>query len=378
MFLALRDLRFARGRFALMGTVVALIAVLGVILTGLAAGLSDAGVSGLRAMPVTHLAFQGSSEASGYFSRSTVSTDTAADWARQPGVRSAAPYGNTLAHATVTAGKQPGTQVDVALFGVPPKSFMAPTPVTGAPLGSSADGVLVSQETLDDGVRVGDTLTVDQVGTTLRVVGSVGDASFGHIGVVYAPLKLWQEVKYGLPGTPPASAYQQATAVALRLDSDMDTADIAALDRKLGTHTVAKADTYAGSPGYSAESSTMLLIRVFLYLISALVVGAFFTVWTIQRRSEIALLKALGGTTRYVLRDALAQVAVVLVGATAVGTAVGVGMGGTLGNGAPFSLRAAPVLAASLLLVLLGVVGALVAVRRITSVDPLTALGGNR
>lgn len=33
MFLALRDLRFARGRFALMGAVVALIAVLGVLLS---------------------------------------------------------------------------------------------------------------------------------------------------------------------------------------------------------------------------------------------------------------------------------------------------------------------------------------------------------
>ncbi|GHH86333.1 hypothetical protein GCM10018793_57800 [Streptomyces sulfonofaciens] len=42
MFLALRDLRFARGRFALMGAVVALIAVLGVLLSGLASGLADA------------------------------------------------------------------------------------------------------------------------------------------------------------------------------------------------------------------------------------------------------------------------------------------------------------------------------------------------
>lgn len=41
MFLALRDLRFARGRFALMGAVVALIAVLGVLLSGLASGLAD-------------------------------------------------------------------------------------------------------------------------------------------------------------------------------------------------------------------------------------------------------------------------------------------------------------------------------------------------
>ena len=40
MFLALRELRFARGRFALMGSVVALIAILMVLLSGLSVGRS--------------------------------------------------------------------------------------------------------------------------------------------------------------------------------------------------------------------------------------------------------------------------------------------------------------------------------------------------
>ena len=49
MFLALRELTFARGRFALMGAVIALIAVLTVMLSGLASGLVNDGVSGLKA-----------------------------------------------------------------------------------------------------------------------------------------------------------------------------------------------------------------------------------------------------------------------------------------------------------------------------------------
>ena len=46
-FLALRELAFARGRFALMGAVIALIAVLMVLLSGLSVGLVNDGVSGL-------------------------------------------------------------------------------------------------------------------------------------------------------------------------------------------------------------------------------------------------------------------------------------------------------------------------------------------
>ena len=53
VFLAVRELRFARARFALMGAVIALIAVLMVLLSGLSQGLVRDGVSGLQQLPVT-------------------------------------------------------------------------------------------------------------------------------------------------------------------------------------------------------------------------------------------------------------------------------------------------------------------------------------
>ena len=51
MFVALRDAWFARGRFAVMGLVVALVALLVVALSGLTAGLGAQSVSALRALP---------------------------------------------------------------------------------------------------------------------------------------------------------------------------------------------------------------------------------------------------------------------------------------------------------------------------------------
>ncbi|HEY5185489.1 MAG TPA: ABC transporter permease [Actinomycetes bacterium] len=372
MFLALRELKFARGRFLLMGSVVALIAVLSVLLSGMSSGLVRDGISGLRALPATHFAFE-SGVTGDLFSRSVVQRPTWQGWAKVSGVKASTPYGNLLAHAT----SQRGDEVDLALFGVEPGSFLAPQPKEGSALSAGSNGVLISQKLLDAGIRVGDTLTVDRVGTKLQVVGTVGEASFGHVGVVLAPLTVWQEVHYGLPGTVPATAYDQATAVALQLAPGTDTA-AAAADQQLGTHTITVVTSYAASPGYTAETATMTLIRLFLYLISALVVGAFFTVWTVQRRHEIALVKALGGSSRYLLRDAAAQVLAVLVGATVVGALVGVGLGALIGSGVPFSLEAGSVLASCLLLVVLGLVGALGAVRRVTAVDPLIALGGNR
>ena len=51
MYLALRDLRFAKGRFALMGGVVALITLLLVLLSGLTAGLGNQSTSAIAALP---------------------------------------------------------------------------------------------------------------------------------------------------------------------------------------------------------------------------------------------------------------------------------------------------------------------------------------
>ena len=72
MFLALRELRFARGRFALMGIVIALISVLVVLLSGLSSGLVNDGVSGLKAMPATAFAFDEGTMKDNAFSRSVV------------------------------------------------------------------------------------------------------------------------------------------------------------------------------------------------------------------------------------------------------------------------------------------------------------------
>ena len=94
-----------------------------------------------------------------------------------------------------------------------------------------------------------------------------------------------------------------------------------AADRAAGTRTVARDDSLAAIGSYTSENGSLQLIRGFLFAISALVIGAFFTVWTIQRSGDIAVLKALGASTASLLKDALGQAVILLAGGTAIGTA---------------------------------------------------------
>ncbi|WP_435123120.1 ABC transporter permease [Micromonospora tulbaghiae] len=376
MFLAIRELGFARLRFALMGAVIALISVLMVMLSGLSVGLVRDGVSGLQNLPVTSFAFAHGVQHDSAFSRSVVDASAVDTWRDQPGVAEATPFGNTLVNGRTDGG----TEVDLALFGVETDSFLSPAVSEGDRLGP-ADGIVVSPTAIDAGLRVGDTVAVDRLGTRLRVVGVTEQQdTFGHVDVAYVPLATWQAVRSGTPAgaQTPAQAAQEITAVAVRA-ADGDSVDLAAGDKAAGTESLTLDESYGASPGYTAETTTLQLIQGFLYAISALVAGAFFAVWAIQRKQEVAVLRALGASTRWVLRDALTQALILLAVAIAVGMGIGLGLGALISGGdVPFALHSQSIAAAAAGLLVLGLVGAAAAVVRLTSIDPATALGGNR
>jgi putative ABC transport system permease protein len=360
VFLALRDLRVGKARFVLVGVVIGLVGLLTTLLSGLATGLVDDGISGLRGLPLTHLALQPGAESS--FSRSTLRPNNLEPWKAAQGVE-AAPLGVSFFNAKTTAGET----LDLAVFGTPPDSFLAPNAEARAAL-AGRPGIVLSEEFKKEGVRVGDQLTVVGPDEKLPVLGFTYTGSYGHVDIAFTSLEVWQHLVYG------DSAAGRFSAIAVR---GGDPTTYATADRAAGTATETKAHAYAGSPGYTAETATMTLIRGFLLAISALIVGAFFTVWTVQRTRQIGLMKALGASNAYVLRDSLGQLAVVLVTATTAGAAIAVAVGQLVGEGVPFSLRAGPVVTSALILVVLGLAGSLVAIRKVTSVDPIIALGAD-
>lgn len=387
MFLALRELAFARGRFSLMGVVIALIAILMVLLSGLSAGLVNDGVSGLKAMPVTAFAFDEGTKEDNAFSRSVVDGDQIDAWAQHPEVAAASPMGASIMNAET----EDGLQIDLSLFGIEPGSFLAPELSEGSALGAPG-GIVVSDTLRENGVEIGSIVTLDQVGTELEVIGFTdGQSTFGHVDVAFLPLATWQLIAAGEApsGSAPTEEqlatldFEYASVVALEAAEGSalasgDAEALAAGDAAAGTTTMTLEQSFNASPGYQAETLTLSMIQWFLYVIGALVVGAFFTVWTIQRGHELAVLRAMGASARYLLRDGLAQAAILLVVFTALGVAAGIGLGALMPAGMPFSLEAGPIALASTITILLGLLGAAIAVFRVTRIEPISALGGAR
>ncbi|MFI6319454.1 FtsX-like permease family protein [Nonomuraea sp. NPDC050556] len=319
MFIAIRDIRYAKGRFALMAAVVGLITLLVVLLSGLTAGLRSASVSAIEHLPAQSLLFG-----------SKVS------------------FGESVVKADRTRGEPLGvTQTRIkngeaiTVFGVEPGSFLAP--------GKLGPGEIIVSPALDLATNQRVTLGADE----FTVVAQGPDDSFSHTPVVWATLDDWRTMAHAEPGTATVLALEDASGVSL-------------------------SDSLAGVGGFSSENSSLLTMQGFLFAISALVIGAFFTVWTVQRQGDIAILKALGASGRYLLRDALAQALIVLALGAGLGGAVGIGLGALAERVMPFTVSAPTTLVPVLAMIVLGMAGAVLAVRRITSVDPLIALGSAR
>ncbi|WP_291082075.1 FtsX-like permease family protein [Dietzia sp. UBA5065] len=350
MFFALRDLRTARGRFALITGVVLLLSVLVAGLLGLTAGLAGQSVSALRALGSGGSGFVLPADDKGAVDLDRAAlTDgqVAAVLAQDP---TAVPVG--IARITLDDGSETGVSaVAVGLAG--PVGSVAP------PAGG---GALVSTGVDDEvGAGVG---RIGIGGRTLAVSGHAGDLWHSHTPVVVTDLDTWRALapRGGAATTMAASADAVAGAAA-------DGSGLALVD----------SDGLVGAlPSHKAENTSLSTMTSMLLAVTALVVGAFFAVWGMQRRRDVAVLKALGASTAAVVRDSVGQAAVVL--AVGIGGGVGIAalLGLAVGGAVPFVVSAGTTLVPAALLAVLGLAGAAVSLRPVVTADPNSALGAAR
>ena len=373
MFLSLRDITFAKGRFALLATVVALITLLLVLLTGLTQGLGHQNTSALEKLDAQRIVLTAPPGDSGTpsFTTSSIDRDQVKAWKDAVGEDSVERLGIT--QTSIRSGDESSDgdaskradATAAAAMALEPGTSLASrvTATSGASHPGKGETVLSTKLAEDMSVSVGDTVSMG--GTTLKVAGVAKNEYYSHVPVAWMSTEDFAAVAHTGPN-------EQATALALTTrevpDSTPGDTDTVALSTK---------DSLAALPAYQSERGSLLMMQGFLYGISALVVISFLTVWTIQRTRDIAVLRALGASRGYVVGDSVVQAAVVLTLGVLVGGALGL-LGGMLaGSAVPFELGVASVALPMVGVLVLGLLGSLLAVRRVSTVDPMIALGGN-
>ena len=351
MFVAWRDLRAARGRFALIAGVVALITMLVGFLTGLTGGLAGQNVSAVLGLDATRIVTSAGAKS---FADSTLTADQVTGWEEHASGAQVEPLG--ISQLRAGSG---GVSDGVAVFGASAGLDDAvPTADGSVSLSAAAATALAAQ--LGGQVEI--------AGHAYTVGAVTAEAWYSHTPVVWLTLADWQQLARSTGAGDGA-----ATVLIVRGDTDW-----AAVDAATGTQSSTPLQALPEIGAFGSEIGSLGLIIGLLFAISALVVGAFFVVWGMQRRGDVSILKALGASTWSLRRDSLGQAAVVLAVGVGVGTGLVVAAGSALPNAVPFLLSWLTTLVPAALLILLGLVGAVIALRPVTSADPLTALGSNR
>ncbi|WKS31892.1 ABC transporter permease [Corynebacterium propinquum] len=399
MFLALRDIVSARGRFSLISFVVGLITVLLVMLTGLTGGLAKHNTSALEALAPERYVFT-SEEPS--FQESQVTTSDVQEWQElvDAGIQ-------VIPLGTAQTRLEAGSAMGVAVLGLPAGTTVPAPVVSGAGAvgteiaGATAvgaareaeagadsavslepqepqeavvaeDGIVLSRDIVAEaGVQPGDTVEIGGVEQPVSAV--VEDEYYSHQPVVWASTQVWQQIARAhddVVGTVLAVNTQDRQAGALSDDEWSDA------ENQTGHSVATVEDSFSGLAAYQSEQASLQLIQVLLYAISALVTVAFLSVWTIQRSRDLSVLRALGASPGYVWKDALGQAAVVVGIGVVLGAGVGLAAGVWAGSSVPFDLQWTTVVVPAAGIWVLGMCGALVATRRVKKIDPASALEG--
>ncbi|GGD53411.1 ABC transporter permease [Paenibacillus nasutitermitis] len=368
MYLALREMRFAKTRYMLIITIMLLVSFLVLFVTGLARGLAYANASTVKNMAADHFVVQ--KDADRRFTRSLLSEDHLNNVRSVVGEANAAPL--NLRMTSITE-KGESVKTDVTLFAVDMEGWLAPETVKGKEISNTSDGqILVDRKLEDSGVRIGTVLEDTMTGSQWTVSGFVNNESFSHTPSLFMNEQDWLKLQKlaTVNGKDPGANTYNAIAV----KTDKGQVDLLK-DKLPDAEVISKSEAVSAVPGYKEEQGSLLMMIVFLFVISAMVLAVFFYVITIQKTSQFGILKAIGARTGYLARSVMGQVLLLSIGSLAISLLLIRVVYAVLPASMPFQLDSSTLILTCTLFIAMSLIGSLLSVFKIARTDALDAIG---
>ncbi|WP_028400437.1 ABC transporter permease [Ectobacillus panaciterrae] len=363
MFLALRELKYAKGRYLLIGLIMVLVAWLTFIVSGLANGLSLDNASVLKSMNADYFVFQADAEHK--LTRSVLSTEKLDEVQKLDGVTKAEPLSQTMMSVSRNHSEK---KLDITIFAIEQDSMLMPKVIKGKAMNNAhKNEVVVDASLKEKGIEVGDLLKNNETGTEMKVVGFTKGQMFSHTPVVYMDMENWKEMMKSFGKQSPFY-----NAIVLQTKGDVKDS----LQKNVSDiEVVTKEQAVQGIPGYKEEQGSLTMMIAFLVVIAAFVQAVFFYVITLQKINQFGVLKAIGANTSYLAWNLIAQVLLLAVAAVAISIGLTYGVSAMLPASMPFQLGANVLAQYAGLLVMVSVIGSLLSLNRIAKVDAIEAIG---
>ena len=370
MFLAIKEMKHSKKRFAMIGTIIMLIAWLVFILSGLGNGLSTLAAATMKNIDGDLFVYEEGSEAS--MMKTKVSGTIADDIEGKYGVEEAAKFGQSTIIVQNEIVSDTKEKNDVAFIGVEPGKFIEPEVVEGEQLDpNDKSGVLIDESLHEKGYDIGDTILVASSDLKLNIVGITEGETFNHLSAVFGDVETWQSYAFAAPGSD-NGLENPVTMIALQgesIEADKINSNYELIE------TFTKSEAVMGMPGYKEESATIYMMLAFLFAISAVIIAVFFYVFILQKTQQFGVMKAIGASDRFIKNSIISQVFVLSLVSIIAGIALTYLTALVFPEGMPFNLDFKMVLIYGAVLLIVSVLGSIISARQVTKIDPLTAIG---
>jgi len=369
MRLALAELRRSKGRYLAITAAIGFIVFLVLILAGLADGLYYGATGAYRNGDAELYVFNEDAQRS--IVRSELPASAASEIRQIDGVEDAGSMGIQLGSA-----REGGERVNIALIGTEPGRPGAPVDISTYPARSNP--IAVADSSLRAvGIVIGDVVTLTGASTGVEVVDFVDDTDFLLAGTLWTDIDTWSQVRTEIV---PELAFRGdvVQAVAVTTDPGADVAAVAVTidDASGSTETVTTDEAISSLPGVEQQASTFQAIIITSFAVVGLVTALFFALITLEKRGLIAVLKAIGSTNRSLLAGVILQGLITGIGGFVLGFALSRLVGLVIPGEVPLTFLQGTAVTLLVATLVMGSIGAALSFRRISKIDPATALGG--
>lgn len=356
MFLAWQEIKHSKFRYIMVIALMFLIAYLVYFLTGLAYGLAQSNRTAIDKWEADQIILAKDVNAS---LRQSMIKQEDFDKVEVDGEKA-----GLSQQSAVIQSKNFEEKVDVNYLGIDFDSFIAPNIVEGKQVAKKNEVVTDISLKEEEGLALGETITMTGNDVTLKVVGFTDNAQLSVLPVVYMDRDTFRSVMT-MPLQDKVPTPLSGIAIRGKVtDYDNDRLDLLDIDNFI-----------EALPGYSAQNMTFLFMIIFLMVIAAVVIGIFMYILTMQKTQIFGVMKAEGISSGFISKSVIWQTAILALIGIGLGALATYGTSLVLPAAVPFMINHQFMLIASGLMFMVALIGALFSVGTIVKIDPLDAIG---
>lgn len=352
MYLAFKELKHEKLRYGLIILMIFLISYLIFMLSSLALGLGDENTQAIESWNTQKVVLNKNANISMSQSLLTKSDLDGAKLGKKEAL---------VGQTPVVAKAKGEDSVSSQFLGIEKSQFIYKNlKIASGHKAKNSDEVMVDTSFKQKGYKLGDKISLNDSAKKYKIVGFVDNAKINIAPIVYGWLATWKKIHIVMPNIK-ASAVISKDANYEFNHKNAKTYNVKTFIDKL--------------PGYTAQNMTFEMMIGFLFVISLIIIAVFLYILTMQKMHNFAVMRAQGIPTKTLVNSTICQsIILVAIGVIFGLIAIWITMA-VLPASVPMMFTPEIVIAGSVGMLLMGIIGSLIPIRSIVKVDPANAIG---